>query len=58
MTVEIGDHYFIADLVVLPGVGIDVILGMKCMSGNGVLINTTTRMVILRDPSTKEPFLV
>jgi len=55
---EIGERQFLADLVVLPGVGIDVILGMKWMSGNGVLIDTTTRVVMLRDPSTKEAFLV
>jgi hypothetical protein len=40
-TLEIGDCQFLVDLVVLPGVGIDVILGMKWMSGNGVLIDTT-----------------
>jgi len=57
-TLEIGDHQFLADLVVLPGVGIDVILGMKWMSGNRVLIDTTTRVVMLRDPNTKEAFLV
>jgi len=39
-------------------VGIDVILGMKWMSGNGVLIDTTTHVVMLRDPGTKEAFLV
>jgi len=47
-TLEIGDHQFHADLVVLPGVGIDVILGMKWMSGNGVLIDNTTHVVMLR----------
>jgi len=57
-TLEIGDRQFLADLVVLPGVGIDVILGMKWTSGNGVLIDTTTRVVMLRDPGTKEAFLV
>jgi len=57
-TLEIGDRQFLADLVVLPGVGIDVILGMKWMSGNGVLIDTTTHVVMLRDPNTKEAFLV
>jgi len=57
-TLEIGDHQFLADLVVLPGVGIDVILGVKWMSGNVVLIDTTTRVVMLRDPNTKEAFLV
>ena len=57
-TLEIGGRQFLADLVVLPGVGIDVILGMKWMSGNGVLIDTTTRVVMLKDPNTKEAFLV
>jgi len=57
-TLEIGDRQFLADLVVLPSVGIDVILGMQWMSGNGVLIDTTTRVVMLRDPNTKEAFLV
>jgi predicted aspartyl protease len=40
--IEIGDREFLVDLVVLPGLGIDVILGMKWMSGNGVLIDTST----------------
>jgi len=31
---------------------------MKWMSGNGVLIDTTTRVVLLRDLGTKEAFLV
>jgi hypothetical protein len=52
------DQVFLADLVVLPGVGIDVILGMKWMSGNGVLIDTSTRVVMLRDPVDKKGFLV
>ena len=42
----------------MSGLGIDVILGMKWMSGKGVLIDTTTRVVMLRDPNTKEAFLV
>jgi hypothetical protein len=56
--IEIGDREFLADLVVLLGVGIDVILGMKWMSGNGVLIDTTTRMVMLKDLVDKKGFLV
>ena len=58
VTPKIGDYQFLADLVVLPGVGIDVILKMKWMSGNEVLIYTTTHMVMLRDPGTTEAFLV
>ena len=46
------------DLVVLPGVGINVILGMKWMSGNGVLIDTSTCVVMLRDLVDKKGFLV
>jgi len=57
-TLEIGDRQFLADLVVLPSVSIDVILGMKWMSGNGVLIDTTTCVVMIRDPGTKEALLV
>jgi hypothetical protein len=56
--IEIGDREFLVDLVVLPRVGIDVILGMKWMSGNGVLIDTSTRVVMLRDPIDKKGFLV
>jgi hypothetical protein len=56
--IEIRDQEFLVDFVVLPGVGIDVILGMKWMSGNGVLIDTSTRVVMLRDPVDKKGFLV
>jgi hypothetical protein len=44
--------------VVLPGLGLDVILGIKWMSGNNVLIDTSTRVVILRDPKDQQAFLV
>jgi predicted RNA methylase len=36
--IEIRDQEFLADLVILLGVGINVILGIKWMSGNGVLM--------------------
>ena len=49
---------YTSDLVVLLGLGIDVILGMKWMSSHGVLIDTSTRVVMLRDPISKEAFLV
>jgi hypothetical protein len=44
--------------VVLSGLGIDVILGMNWMSQNGVLIDTSTRVVTLRDPTDQKGFLV
>jgi hypothetical protein len=52
-----GRKYSLA-LVVLPGLGIDVILGMNWMSQNGVLIDTSTRVVMLRDPIDQKSFLV
>jgi len=55
---EIEGRSYQVDLVVLPGLGIDVILGMNWMSSHGVLIDTSTRVVMLRDPSNQEGFLV
>jgi hypothetical protein len=56
--IEIEGRLYDLDLVVLPGLGLDVILGMKWMSGNGVLIDTSTRVVMLRDPKDQQAFLV
>jgi hypothetical protein len=44
--------------VVLPGLGINVILGMNWMSQHGVLIDTSTWVVMLRDPTDQKGFLV
>ena len=46
------------NLVILLGLGIDVILRMKWMSDHGVLIDTSTRVIMLREPDSKEAFLV
>ena len=46
------------DLIVSPGLGIDVILGMNWMSGHSVLIDTSTRTIILREPKRDGAFLV
>ena len=43
--------------MILPGLGIDVILGMNWMKNHGVLIDTLTRTVMLRDPKNNEAFL-
>jgi predicted Kef-type K+ transport protein len=56
--IEIEGHLYDFDLVVLLGLGLDVILGMKWMSGNGVLIDTSTRVIMLRDPKDQQAFLV
>ncbi|XP_066347578.1 uncharacterized protein [Miscanthus floridulus] len=58
VSIKIEGRVYMSDLVVLPGLGIDVILGMKWMSGHGVLIDTSTRVVMLRDPISNEAFLV
>ena len=38
------------DLILLLGLSIDVILGMKWMSDHGVFINTSTQTIMLREP--------
>jgi len=48
--ISISNREYTLDLVVLLGLGIDVILGMKWMSGHGVLIDTSTRTIMLREP--------
>jgi predicted aspartyl protease len=55
---EIEGQKYLLTLVVLPGLGIDVILGMNWMSRNGVLIDTSTRVIMLRDPTDQKGFLV
>ena len=44
--------------MILPGLGIDVILGMNWMKNHGVLIDTSTRTIMLRDPRNSDAFLV
>ena len=48
--ISISNREYTLDLVVLPGLGIDVILDMKWMSVHGVLIDTSTRTIMLREP--------
>ena len=48
--ISIQEREYTMDLIVLPGLAIDVILGMSWMSGHGVLIDTTTRTIRLREP--------
>ena len=44
--------------MILSGLGIDVILGMNWMKNHGVLIDTSTRTIMLRDPKNNDAFLV
>ena len=48
--ISIQEREYTMDLIILPGLAIDVILGMNWMRGHGVLINTTTRTIMLREP--------
>ena len=56
--IQISEREYTTNLVILLGLGIDVILGMNWMKNHGVLINTLTRTVMLRDPKNIEAFLV
>ena len=56
--ISIPNREYMMDLIVLPGLAIDVILGMKWMSYHGVLINTSTRTIMLREPKGGNAFLV
>ena len=58
MPIQISEREYTANLVILPGLSIDVILGMNWMKNHGVLIDTSTRTVMLRDPKNNEAFLV
>ena len=48
--ISIQERKYTMDLIVLLGLAIDVILDISWMSGHGVLIHTTTRTIMLREP--------
>ena len=54
--ISIQARKYTMDLIVLPGLAIDVILGMSWMSGHRVLIDTTTRTIMLREPKGSSAF--
>ena len=56
--ISIQEREYIVDLIVLPGLAIDVILGMSWMSDHGVLIDTSTRTIMLRERKGEGVFLV
>ena len=58
MLISIQEREYTMDLIVLPGVSIDVIFGTKWMSDHGVLIDTSTRTIMLREPKGGNAFLV
>ena len=56
--ISLQEREYTMDLIVLPGLSIDVILGMCWMSDHGVLIDTSTRTIMLREPKGGNAFLV
>ena len=56
--ISIQEREYMMDLIVFLRLAIDVILGMSQMSGHGVLIDTTTRTIMLREPKGGNAFLV
>ena len=56
--ISIQEREYTMDLIVLLGLSIDVILGMKWMSDHGVLIDTSTRTIMLREPKGGNAFQV
>ena len=56
--ISIQEREYTMDLIVLPGLAIDVILGMSWMSDHGVLIDTSTRTIMWREPKEEGAFLV
>ena len=56
--ISIQGREYTTDLIILPGLSISVILGMNWMKDHGVLIDTSTRTIMLREPTGGNAFLV
>jgi len=56
--ISIQEREYTVDLIVLPGLAIDVILGMSWMSDHGVLIHTSTWTIMLREPKGGNAFIL
>ena len=58
MLISILEREYTTDLIVFPELSISVILGMNWMKDHGVLIDTSTRTIMLREPKGGNAFLV
>ena len=56
--ISIQGREYTMDLIILPGLSISVILGMNWMKDHGVLIDTSTHTIMLREPRGGKAFLV
>jgi hypothetical protein len=58
VTIKIGNMEFLTNLIVLPGLGLDVIMGMSWMQHWGVVIDTANRTLTLSEPQCGGTFQV
>ena len=56
--ISIQEREYTTDMIVLPELSISVILGMNWMKDHGVLIDTSTQTIMLREPKGGNDFLV
>jgi hypothetical protein len=49
-TLELGSQKFRGNLVVMSGLVLDVIIGINWMKNWGAVIDTSSRMLTLKDP--------
>ena len=56
--ISVQEMEYTMDLIILLGLAIDVILGMNWMRGHGVLTDTTTGTIMLRERKGGNAFLV
>ena len=54
MRLVLATHSYCLRFMLLPGQGIDAILGMNCLRNYGVVLNLRLRVVQLKLPSSKD----
>jgi hypothetical protein len=57
-TLELGSQKFRVNLIVMPGLVLDVIIGMNWMEEWGAVIDTGSRVLTLKDPQGEGTFQV
>jgi hypothetical protein len=55
-TLELGSRKFRVNLIVMPGLVLDVIIGMNWIKNWGAVIDTRSRMLTLKDPQVEVTF--
>jgi hypothetical protein len=57
-TLDLSDRHFRVNLIVMPGLVMDVIIGMNWMKEWGAVIDTGSRVLTLKDPQGEGTFQV